>query len=84
MVRGKSPQPNQHMALVIISIPLMILAVGAAAIPLLVTSHRDHMERLQSGEQRDHALALIEARRSDTNGATPSPSSDNAGLPLAA
>jgi hypothetical protein len=64
MVRGKSPQPNQHMALVIISIPLMVLAAAAAAIPLLVTSHRDHKERLESGEQRDHALALIEARHS--------------------
>lgn len=55
------------MPLVIISIPLMILAVAVAAIPLLVLSHRDHKERLESGEQREHALAFIEARQNAAN-----------------
>ena len=83
MVRGKSPQPNQHMALVIISIPLMILAVSVAAIPLLVLSRRDHQERLESSEQRDHALALIEARQSGSaNAESASPVLDYDGLHL--
>lgn len=74
------------MPLVIISIPLMILAVGLAAIPLLVMSHRVHTERAEPSEQREHALALIEARQGVANGgaATSDPTSDTAELPLAA
>lgn len=75
------------MPLVIISIPLMVLAVGVAAIPLLVMSHRDHRDhrqRLESGEQRDHALALIEARGLAADPTTISPSSENSELPVAA
>jgi flagellar basal body-associated protein FliL len=78
------------MPLVIISIPLMILAVAAAAIPLLIMSRRDHQGRLESGEQREHALALIEARRNmNTNvhvsDVTPAGSvPDNGEVPLAA
>jgi hypothetical protein len=76
------------MPLVIISIPLMILALGVAAIPLLVLSHRDHGARLEAGEQRDHALALIEARQGVANvEAEPEPlssMSEDTGLPLAA
>jgi hypothetical protein len=73
------------MPLVIISIPLMILAVAVAAIPLLVVSHRDHQERLESGEQREHALALIEARRSAASAASSNQiSAEDAELPVAA
>lgn len=75
------------MPLVIISIPLMILAVGVAAIPLLVLSHRDHGARLESAEQRDHALALIEARQGGANVTNVEPAdttSEDAELPVAA
>ncbi|HEY6474588.1 MAG TPA: hypothetical protein VIY26_16960 [Acidimicrobiales bacterium] len=75
------------MPLVIISIPLMILAVGAAAIPLLVLSHRDHGARLESGEQREHALALIEARQNAANVQNVDPAdsiSEDTELPVAA
>jgi hypothetical protein len=45
------------MTLLIISIPLMILAVALAVIPLVVVSQREHRER------RAHVAAPAAARR---------------------
>jgi hypothetical protein len=71
------------MPLVIISIPLMVLALAVAAIPLLVLSRREHTGRLESVEQREHALAFIEARR-NVQVATAGPIATHDELPLAA
>ena len=38
--------PAKSMALLMISIPLMVLAVALAVLPLVVMSHADHRRRL--------------------------------------
>ena len=45
---GAHPRPAPHdtMALFIISIPLMVLAVAVAIVPLVMTSHSEHRERM--------------------------------------
>jgi len=36
---------DKHMALLMISIPIMVLAVALAVLPLIVMSHSDHRRR---------------------------------------
>lgn len=49
--RGIGPRPRQRMPLFIISIPLMILAVALAVIPLIVVSHREHLRHVAEARQ---------------------------------
>jgi hypothetical protein len=51
MDRGTGPRPTQRMPLFIITIPLMILAVAFAVIPLLVVSRREHLRHAAEARQ---------------------------------
>jgi hypothetical protein len=62
-------------ALLIISIPLMLLAVGLAVIPLIVVSHRDH--------QRHRADAHT-TTNADNAAEFTAPGVDQAEVPVAA
>lgn len=49
--RGIGPHPTQRMPLFLISIPLMILAVALAVVPLIVVSHREHLRHAAEARQ---------------------------------
>ena len=46
--------PAKSMALLMVSIPLMVLAVALAVLPLVVMSHADHRRRTAETISRGH------------------------------
>ena len=46
--------PTKSMALLMISIPLMVLAVALAVLPLVLMSHADHRRRTAETISRSH------------------------------
>ncbi len=63
------------MTLFIISIPLMILTVAAAVIPLIVMSHRDH---LRHSAERAAAAQHASRRRQSAAASIDTPEADEA------
>jgi hypothetical protein len=57
--------PKISMTLFIISIPLMVLAVALAAVPLIVASYADHRRRQDEATQRLDAVPVVPATRDD-------------------
>jgi len=55
--KEEEPTPygsHESMALFMISIPLMVLAVALAALPLILVSHADHRRRTAETTSRSH------------------------------
>ena len=48
---GTQPRtvPTKLMTLLLISVPIMVLAIGIAVLPLMVLSHADHRHRMREG-----------------------------------
>jgi hypothetical protein len=49
--------PKKAMALFMISIPLMVLAVALAVLPLVLMSHADHRRRTAETIARTHGIS---------------------------
>jgi hypothetical protein len=64
--------PTKSMALLMISIPLMVLAVALAVLPLVLMSHADHRRTLETNSR---------CHRTQNESAT---GVDTVGVPLAA
>ena len=57
--------PKIQMTLFMISIPLMVLAVALAVVPLIVVSHADHRRRQAEATHRRNPVPIVAAAVDD-------------------